>query len=122
MLPHFAWIRNLKFPSGEKEKEDPTGSAEKTGGAASAPLPENYKDKAALPQPSGAGPQNGASHPPQQPPGQDGIAVHIIVVNYYYCYYCSLNMLHKLSFFFSVLLCVAVKLMLCEMRILTFYL
>lgn len=35
-----------------------------------------------------------------QSPVQDLIAVHIIIVVKYYCYYyCSVNMLHKLSFF-----------------------
>lgn len=34
-----------------------------------------------------------------QSPVQDLIAVHIIIVINYYCYYCSVNMLHKLSFF-----------------------
>ena len=38
-----------------------------------------------------------------QSPVQDLIAVHIIVINCYY--YCSVNMLHKLSFFSVVCAC-----------------
>lgn len=51
--------------------------------------------------------QNDASHHLNaQPPVQDLIAVHIIVINYYCYYYCSVNMLHKLSFFFFLFRCV----------------